>query len=162
MPFDVPALRGHFPSLRSGIAHFDGPGGTQTPGQVGEAMAATLTGPLSNRGRGIASESSAEYAVAAFRHAYSDLLGVPAAGVVYGRSATALTYDFSRALAKTWQRGDEVVVTRLDHDCNVRPWIQAANAVGAVVRWIDFDPATSEIDCPASRPRSPNGLAWLP
>ena len=88
----------------------------------------------------------------------ADLLAADPASIVFGRSMTALTYDFSRALAKTWQRGAEVVVTRLDHDCNFRPWIQAANAVGAVVRWIDFDPAT----CPVSRPRSPNGLAWLP
>jgi cysteine desulfurase family protein (TIGR01976 family) len=146
MSLDVAALREHFPSLQSGIAHFDGPGGTQAPRQVGEAIAATLAGPLSNRGRGTASESNAEDAIGAFRQAYSDLLGLPAGGIVYGRSATQLIYDFSRALAKQWQPGDELVVTRLDHDANVRPWIQAAGAVGAVVRWIDFDPATSEID----------------
>ena len=149
MSFDVAALRTHFPSLASGIAHFDGPGGTQTPRQVGEAIAATLTGPLSIRGTGCASELNADHTVAAFRSAYSDLLGVPPEGIVHGRSATQLIYDFSRALARTWQPGDQVVVTRLDHDANVRPWIQAAEAVGAEVRWIDFDPATSEID-PAS------------
>lgn len=55
-----------------------------------------------------------------------DLLGVPSAGMVYGRSATQLIYDFSRALAKQWRPGDEVVVTRLDHDANIRPWIHAA------------------------------------
>jgi cysteine desulfurase family protein (TIGR01976 family) len=146
MTFDVAALREHFPSLESGIAHFDGPGGTQTPREVGEAIARTLTGPLSNRGTRVASERAATDAVAAFRSAYSDLLGVPADGVVHGRSATALTYDFSRALAKTWQRGDEVVVSRLDHDANVRPWIQAAEAVGATVRWMDIDPGTGELD----------------
>jgi cysteine desulfurase family protein (TIGR01976 family) len=145
MTFDVAALRSHFPSLASGIAHFDGPGGTQTPRQVGEAIAATLTGPLSNRGTAIVSESNANQAAVAFRAAYSDLLGVPAAGVVYGRSATQLTYDISRALAKTWQAGDQIVVSRLDHDANVRPWIQAAIAAGATVAWIDFDPNTSEV-----------------
>jgi cysteine desulfurase family protein (TIGR01976 family) len=145
MTYDVAALRSHFPSLRSGIAHFDGPGGTQTPREVGEAIAATLTGPLSNRGTTTASEQAADDAVAAFRSAFSDLLGVPTTGVVHGRSATQLTYDFSRALAKTWGPGDEVVVSRLDHDANVRPWVQAAEAAGLTVRWIDFDPATSEV-----------------
>ena len=146
MAYDVDALRAHFPSLTSGIAHFDGPGGTQTPRQVGEAIAATLTGPLSNRGTAIASESNAEAAIAAFRHACSDLLGAPADGIVYGRSATQLCYDFSRALSKWWGPDDEVVVTRLDHDSNVRPWVQAAERVGATVRWADLDPTTGELD----------------
>lgn len=146
MAYDVAALRSHFPSLRSGVAHFDGPGGTQTPRQVGEAIAAALTGPLSNRGKGTESERNADRLVAEFRAAYADLLGVPAAGVVYGRSATQLVYDFSRALAKRWRPGDEVVVSRLDHDANVRPWIQAAQAAGAAVRWIELDPASAELD----------------
>ena len=84
------------------------------------------------------------------RAALADLLGADPAGIVFGRSMTDLTYDMSRALARTWQAGDEVVVTRLDHDANVRPWIQAAEAAGAVVRWVDFDPATGEL-----RPRAP-------
>jgi cysteine desulfurase family protein (TIGR01976 family) len=149
MTYDVAELRRHFPSLSSGVAHFDGPGGTQTPREVGEAIARVLTGPLSNRGTVGASERVADATVAAFRAAYADLLGVPAAGVVYGRSATQLTYDLSRPLARTWRPGDEVVVSRLDHDANVRPWLQAAQAAGAGVRWIDFDPATGEVD-PAS------------
>ncbi|WP_086709105.1 cysteine desulfurase-like protein [Streptomyces antimycoticus] len=146
MTFNVTDLRSHFPSLATGVAHFDAPGGTQTPRAVGEAIARTLTGPLSNLGgEGIRSEVNAEDAIAAFRAAYSDLLGVPEDGIVYGRSATQLNYDFSRTLAKKWQPGDEVVVSRLDHDANVRPWVQAAEAVGAEVRWIDFDPATAEV-----------------
>ncbi len=146
MTYDVAALRTHFPSLRSGTAHFDGPGGTQTPFEVGQAIAHTLTSPLSNRGRLSESEANADAAVIGFRSAYADLLGVPAGGIVHGRSATQLTYDLSRVLARKWRAGDEVVVTRLDHDANVRPWVQAAEAVGAGVRWIDFDPATSELD----------------
>ena len=62
----------------------------------------------------------------------ADLLGADPRGVVFGRSATALTYDLSRALASTWEPGDEVIVTRLDHDSNIRPWVQAAESVGAV------------------------------
>lgn len=148
MDFDGVAFRASFPSLDSGIAHFDGPGGTQTPGAVGEELARTLTGPLSNRSEGARSERNAEDAVASFRAAYADLLDADPRGVVYGRSATQLTYDLSRAIAKTWRPGDEVVVTRLDHDTNVSPWLQAAAAAGVEVRWLDFDPETSELDEP--------------
>ncbi len=146
MPYDVADLRDHFPSLASGFAHFDGPGGTQTPKVVAEAVAATLMGPLSNRGTVTGSERRADSAVTAFRAAFADLLGFPANGIVYGRSATQLTYDMSRAIAKTWAPGDEVVVSRLDHDGNVRPWVQAAEAVGVAIRWIDLDPETGEAD----------------
>lgn len=146
MTLDIAALRAHFPALLTGTAHFDGPGGTQTPAVVGAAIANTLTGPLSIRGSGTGSETNAEVAVGEFRAAMADLLGAHPRGVVYGRSATQLTYDFSRHLAKTWQPGDEVVVSRLDHDSNIRPWVQAAAAVGATVRWIEFDPDTTEID----------------
>ena len=75
MAFDVVALRKQFPSLRSGIAHFDAPGGTQTPRPVVDAIAATLSGPLSNRGHGVESEANAEHAIAAFRDAFADFLG---------------------------------------------------------------------------------------
>ena len=144
-PLDVAAVRAQFPSLASGIAHFDGPGGTQTPAVVGEAVARTLTGPLSNRGTAVASEQNAEDAVRAFREALADLLNADPAGIVYGRSATQITYDFSRHLAKTWTPGDDVVVTQLDHDANVRPWIQAASANDVAVRWLRLDPATAEL-----------------
>ncbi|WP_247826816.1 cysteine desulfurase-like protein [Arthrobacter antioxidans] len=146
MTLDIAAFRAHFPALLTGTAYFDGPGGTQTPTVVGTAIADAITGPLSNRGFGMGSESNAESAVGRFRAAMADLLGAHPRGVVYGRSATQLAYDFSRHLAKTWQPGDEVVVSRLDHDSNIRPWLQAAAAVGATVRWIDFDPDTTEID----------------
>ncbi len=145
MPLDVAALRGRFPALATGVAHFDGPGGTQTPIEVGEAIARTLTGPLSNRGSSTLSERNATDAVLAMRAAVGDLLNVPASGVVHGRSATQIVYDFSRHLSQEWGPGDEVVVTRLDHDSNVRPWVQAAERRGATVRWIELDPATGEL-----------------
>lgn len=142
---DVSALRAAFPSLASGIAHFDGPGGTQTPAAVGAAMAATLTGPLSNRGTSILSEQNAEDAVAAFRAAGADLLGAQPEGIVHGRSATQLAYDFSRHLSRDWGPGDEIVVTELDHDANVRPWVQAAERTGAKPRRLTTDPATADL-----------------
>lgn len=145
MTYDVAAVRERFPALDAGFAHFDGPGGTQTPRPVIEAMADALAGPLSNRGGGTPGERNADAYVAEGRRALADLLGADPSGIVFGRSATQITYDFSRTLAKTWQPGDEIVVSRLDHDSNIRPWVQAAEAVGAVVRWAEFDPATGEL-----------------
>ncbi|GHG85710.1 cysteine desulfurase-like protein [Streptomyces lanatus] len=145
MTYDITALRSQFPALAAGIAHFDGPGGTQTPEPVIRAITDALAGPLSNRGRVTPGERHADALVTQARQALADLLGAQLSGIVFGRSATQLTYEFSRTLAKTWSPGDEVLVTRLDHDANIRPWVQAADAAGAVVRWADFDPATGEL-----------------
>ncbi|MEU9011943.1 cysteine desulfurase-like protein [Streptomyces sp. NPDC048479] len=141
----IDAVRAQFPALKAGSAHFDGPGGSQTPPAVIDAIADALANPLSNRGRGTLGERNAEAIVTGARQALADLLSAHPSGIVFGRSATQLTYDFSRTLAKTWSPGDEVVVTRLDHDSNIRPWIQAAATAGATVRWADFDPATGEL-----------------
>lgn len=146
MSYDVALLRAAFPSLLSGTAHFDSPSGTQTPRAVGEAIARTITGPLSYRGPLGRSEANAEATVLRFRKAYAALLNADPHGIVFGRSATQLTYDFSRHLSLAWGPGDEIVLTRLEHDANVRPWVQAAKRTGAYVRWVDFDPATAELD----------------
>ncbi|WP_185994377.1 cysteine desulfurase-like protein [Nocardioides campestrisoli] len=143
---DVARLRADFPALDLGVAHFDGPGGTQVPRQVADAIARTLTAGLSNRGAVTEAERRAESVVVGARSAVADLLGCDPRGVVFARSATQATYDLARTLAKEWRPGDEVVVTRLDHDANIRPWVQAAEAVGAAVRWVEFDPATGELD----------------
>src|SRR5690606_886720 len=137
--------RADFPQLADGSAHFDGPGGTQTPRPVAEAIANALLAPLSNRGIVTTGERNAEKTVQDARDAIADLVGGVAGGVVFGRSATQLAYDCSRRRARAWKPGDEVVVTRLDHDSNVRPWVQAAERAGATLRWLDFDPATGEL-----------------
>ncbi|MEV6283651.1 cysteine desulfurase-like protein [Kribbella sp. NPDC051770] len=144
--FDVDAVRKQFPALSEGAAHFDGPGGSQTPQAVADAVARTMVSAISNRGRLTPAERRADDIVIEARQAMADLLGADPGGVVFGRSMTQLTYDISRALAKTWGPGDEVIVTKLDHDANVRPWVQAAEAAGATVRWLAFDPATTELD----------------
>jgi cysteine desulfurase family protein (TIGR01976 family) len=149
MGLDVQAIRKQFPALAEGAAHFDGPGGTQVPQVVADAVADALTSAVSNRGEVTASERRADDIVRAARAAMGDLLGVDPRGVVFGRSMTQLTYDFSRTLAKTWTPGDEVVVTTLDHDANIRPWVQAATAVGATVRWAEFDPSSAELSADA-------------
>lgn len=149
MSYDVQRIRSYFPSLNTGLAFFDGPGGSQVPTVVGDAIAQAITKPISNRNVVTESEKNAEEIVRGFRHAVADLIDVDPRGVVYGRSWTQLVYDFSRTLAKNWQEGDEIVVSRLDHDSNIRPWIQAAEAVGATVRWAEFDPKTSELEVAA-------------
>lgn len=148
MTFDVRSVRADFPALTSGIAFFDSPGGTQTPRPVIEAIARALQQPLSNRGRLTAAQRNAEDIVLQARSAMADLLGADPRGVVFGRSATALTIEMSRTLAKTngWGPGDEIVVSRLDHDANIRPWLIVAEAVGAEARVVDFDPTTGELD----------------
>jgi cysteine desulfurase family protein (TIGR01976 family) len=143
--FDVERVRASFPALADGIAYFDGPGGSQTPRQVAHAVAATLGSGISNRGSVTESERRASEVVVDARAAVADLLGCDRFGVVFGRSMTQLTYDISRALAKEWRAGDEVVVTRLDHDADIRPWEAAAAGSGATVRWLDFDPDSGEL-----------------
>ncbi len=145
MSYNVEKIREHFPALKSGLAFFDGPGGSQVPTQVGAAIAAAITQPISNRSVTTLSERNAEEIVIGFRQAVVDLINADAGGVVYGRSWTQITYDFSRTLAKTWKAGDEIIVTNLDHDSNIRPWVQAAEAVGVVVRWAKFDTTTGEL-----------------
>jgi cysteine desulfurase family protein (TIGR01976 family) len=145
MELDVERIRTSFPALARGVAYFDGPGGTQVPREVAQAIADTLTSGISNRGTVTAAERQAESAVTGARAAVGDLLGVDPDGVVFARSMTQMTYDLSRALARQWQPGDEVVVTRLDHDANIRPWVTAAERAGATVRWADFDKDTAEL-----------------
>jgi cysteine desulfurase family protein (TIGR01976 family) len=147
--YDVVRVRAHFPQLRTGeglgAAHFDGPGGSQTPDVVARAVHDLLAAPLANRGGVTPAERNAEAAVTAGRAAMADLLGADPQGVVFGRSMTQLTMDLARTMARDWGPGDEVVVTRLDHDSNVRSWVIAAQRAGATVRWADFDPETSEL-----------------
>ena len=143
--FDVDAVRADFPALAEGLAHFDGPGGTQVPAAVSDAVADTMRSAVSNRHGPFASSRRADAVVDAAREAVADLVGGDPAGVVLGQSMTANTYVMAGALAKTWREGDEIVLSRLDHDGDVRPWVQAAARAGAVVRWADVDVSTTEL-----------------
>ena len=146
MSYQVERIRKDFPSLDTGLAYFDGPGGSQVPKVVGEVIAKAITQPSSNRGTTTASEQNAEDCVVGYRSAVADLLNADPKGVVYGRSWTQLTYDFSRTLAKSWSAGDEIIVSQLDHDSNIRPWVQAAEAKGVTVKWAKVNTQTSELD----------------
>jgi len=145
MSFEVAAVRAQFPALAAGAAHFDGPGGSQTPLPVARAISDALLSPIANRGTVTQAERNADDIVRGARVAMADLLGADPRGIVFGRSMTQLTFDIARTLAKTWSAGDEVLVSRLDHDANVRPWVICAERAGATVRWIDFDPESTEL-----------------
>lgn len=147
--YDVERLRARMPALADGTAFFDGPGGTQTPDLVAQAIAGALTGGLSNRGRVTEAERRADDLTAAARLAAADLLGAEAEGIVFSRSMTEVTFMVARTLSRQWGEGDEVVVTTLDHDANVRPWVTYAERSGAAVRWARFDAQTGEL--PAAR-----------
>jgi len=143
--FDVARIRARMPALASGVAFFDGPGGTQLPDVVADAMRTAMTEPLSNRGTMTQSERNAESIVRRSRLAAADLLGCDPAGVVFSRSMTEATFMVARTLANDWGPGDRVVVTDLDHDANVRPWVTYAEKAGAEVAWARLDPTTGEL-----------------
>ncbi|HEX8628054.1 MAG TPA: aminotransferase class V-fold PLP-dependent enzyme, partial [Catenuloplanes sp.] len=145
MPFDISRVRSAYPALVEGYAHFDGAAGTQVAGPVIEAMAATMGAAVANRSTAFEPGRRAGRVVAAARQAVADLVGGVPQGVAFGGSATALTYTVAGVLAATWRPGDEIVLSRLDHDANVRPWVQAARRAGVTVRWAEFDRATGEL-----------------
>lgn len=142
MSIDVERVRARIPALADGTAYFDGPGGTQMPDVVADAMADVLKAGLSNRGTVTKAERRAEEVVTAARMAGADLVNADPSGIVFGRSMTELAFEIARTLGQDWGPGDEIIVTRLDHDANIRPWVTYAERAGATVRWAAFDPRT--------------------
>jgi len=143
--WDVGRVRALYPALTDGYAYLDGAAGTQVPQSVIEAIAGAYRDGIGNVGGAFPASGRSEELVAECRRAVADLVGGQPEGVVLGPNMTTLTYRLANALAATWDRGDEVVVSRLDHDANVRPWLQAAARAGAVVRWAEVDLATGEL-----------------
>ncbi len=143
--FDVARVRGSYPALADGHSYLDGAAGTQVPVPVIDAIADAYRAGIGNTGGAFAASERSGAIVAEARRAVADLTGGAASGVVFGPSMTALTYRMSATLARGWAPGDEIVVSRLDHDANIRPWIQAAARAGAVVRWAEADVATGEL-----------------
>ena len=138
-------IKSEFPGLAGGEAALDGAAGTQMPQPVIDAIASAAGTAMANLGPHFAGGQRAIAAVDGARHAVADLVGGEPDGVVLGPNMTTLTFHFADALSHDWGRGDEVVVTSLDHDANVRPWVLAAERSGATVRWAEFDPGTGEL-----------------
>jgi len=143
--FDVAAVRERYPALADGHAYLDGAAGTQVPFSVIEAIAAAYRAGLGNLGGAFAASGRSVAIVAEARAAVADLVGGVPEGVVFGPSATALAYRIADALSRAWTPGDDIVVSRLDHDSNVRPWIQVAGRVGVTVKWAEVDLVTGEL-----------------
>ncbi|MDX6588504.1 MAG: hypothetical protein QOI31_2977 [Solirubrobacterales bacterium] len=141
----IDTLRAQFPGLSPEVAALDGAGGTQAPQAVTDAVAEGLVTAMSNTGGAFAASHLSSQVVADARSAIADLVGGVSEGVVLGPSMTALTFIVADTLAQNWGPGDEVVVTSLDHDANIRPWQLAAERAGATVRVAEFDVETGEL-----------------
>lgn len=142
---DVDPLRALYPALRTGAAYLDGAAGTQVPQTVIDAITDAYRGGLGNAHGTFAASRRSDGIVTECRSAVADLVGGVPDGVFLGPNMTTLTYRLARALSRTWRPGDEIVVSRLDHDANIRPWVQAAADTGITVRWADVDLPAGEL-----------------
>lgn len=148
--FPIEDVRSRFPALRDGRRiYLDGPGGTQVCAPAIAAMVAHLEGGTANSGGLFRTSIDTDALSEAAHAAMADLLGADPGEIAFGPNMTSLTLAVSRALARDWHEGDELVVTRLDHDANVAPWLAVAQDLAMTVRWIDFDPATGMLDLDA-------------
>jgi cysteine desulfurase family protein (TIGR01976 family) len=128
------------------VAYLDGPGGTQTPQLVIDAMSGPLRHGVSNLGGGFGSSNDAETIVAEGRRAMADFFGAAPNEISFGQNMTSITFAVSRSLTRSWKPGDAIVVTSLDHDANFTPWARAAEDAGIEVRIAHFETATGELD----------------
>jgi len=150
--FDVTAIRTRFPALgRRGpdgrpFVWADAPGGSQMVDAAIEAVDRRMRAGASNTHGVFPVSEEIDALIADARHAGADLLGCDPQEIVFGQNTTSLLLHLSRSIGRTWGPGDEVVVTRLDHDANVRPWVLAADDAGATVRWVDVRPDDVTLD----------------
>ena len=144
--YPIDEIRSRFPGLQreengNQAIFFDGPGGSQSPESVGEAVKHYLLHQNANVGMSFSTSKETDALIEEAMRACADLVGCEDhREIVFGQNMTSLTIQLASALSRTWGPGDEVVVTRSDHDANVRPWVLAAQWSGAAVKWIDIDP----------------------
>jgi cysteine desulfurase family protein (TIGR01976 family) len=141
--FDVGAVRARFSALRQPLAFFDGPGGTQVPDEVIDAVSgyyresnANVSGPYATSRRTEALVTNARLTAAAF-------LGCNPEEAIFGANMTTLAFALTRTVGREWRAGDEIVVTKLDHDANVSPWLELAADNGLEVRFVDIHEDTT-------------------
>ncbi|GMQ78797.1 MAG: cysteine desulfurase-like protein [Anaerolineae bacterium] len=150
--FDPHRLKRHFPSLQRIVngkpaIYFDGPGGTQTPKEVIDAVSSYLGRSNANLGGAFTTSKESDEVVHKARLAIADFFNASGPEeIAFGQNMTSLTFAASRAISKTWQSGDEVIVTRLDHDANITPWVTAAQEHDVTVRWWDIRPEDCTLD----------------
>jgi cysteine desulfurase family protein (TIGR01976 family) len=150
--FDVARIRERFPALNRTIdglppVYLDNPGGTQVSATVIEAMVHYLIETNGNSHGDFRTSHLTDAMVTASREAMADFLNAPSPReIVFGPNMTSLTFHVSRAIGRTLSAGDEVIVTRMDHDANIAPWLWLAEDRDLTVRWADFDPETGRLD----------------
>src|SRR3954468_13194936 len=141
--FDVNAVRARFSALDTPTAFFDGPGGTQVPDSVIEAIAGYLRTSNANLGGPFETSRRSDEAVEAAHEAAARFLGASPEEVGFGQNMTTLNFALTRTVGREFDAGDEIVVTRLDHDANVAPWLELAQDLGLTIRHADL----REEDC---------------
>ncbi len=140
-------VRSHFPALTADTIYFDNPGGTQVAREVVERMQRYLYTTNANHGGAFKTSRASDAVVWEARQMVADFLhAARAEEIVFGQNMTSLTLHISRSLARTLNPGDEIVVTRLDHDANIAPWLLIAEDRGCNVRWVDIHPQDCTLD----------------
>jgi selenocysteine lyase/cysteine desulfurase len=147
----VDEIRSEFPSLErvhggEQVAYFDGPGGTQVPRAVVEAMSDYLFHHNANTRWAYPTSAETDAIIDAGRHAVAELLGATEDEIAFGQNMTSLTFHLARGLGRAWGPGDEIVITELDHHGNVAPWRALERDRGITVRTVRMDPATGCLD----------------
>ncbi|MBI3740171.1 MAG: aminotransferase class V-fold PLP-dependent enzyme [Chloroflexi bacterium] len=138
MKYNITEIRKHFPSLHNGAIFFDNPAGTQVSQQVIDAVANYYTTANANSGGAFATSQKSDAIIADARAAFADFLNAPSADeIIFGPNMTTLTFNFSRAVGRLLDEGDEIIVTRLDHDVNIAPWL-ALEERGVTIKWVDI------------------------
>ena len=148
MDFPIDEVRARFPALSVGRdrIYFDAPGGTQICQPAIDRMVAHLKSGTANSGGAFVTSRETDALSEEAHQAMADLIGADPGEIAFGPNMTSLTLALSRALSRDWKAGDELVLTHLDHDANVSPWLLAARDKDVIVRWIDFDPDTGMLD----------------
>jgi cysteine desulfurase family protein (TIGR01976 family) len=145
--FDVEAVRARYAALDGPLAFFDGPGGTQVPDEVVDAISAHFREANANSGGAFATSRATDALLTNARLAAAGFLGCDLEEVAFGANMTTLNFALTRALARELRPGDEIVVTKLDHDANVSPWLQLQDDVGVRVQFVDVhDDTTLDLD----------------
>ncbi len=141
MSLDIDLVRQQFPALNRPVTYLDNPGGTQISRHSLNRMVSYLTQHNANHGGGFATSYESDAILDEAHAAVADFLNAPSKDeIIFGANMTTLTLHMSRSIARLWQPGDEIVVTRMDHDANISPWLLAAQDRGVQVRWVDINP----------------------
>lgn len=144
---NIDTIRSHFPALATDAIFFDNPGGTQVARETLERMQRYLLSTNANHGGAFRTSRESDAVVYEARQAVADFLNAARPEeIIFGQNMTSLTLHMSRSLARTLNAGDEIVVTRLDHDANIAPWLLIAEDRGCTVRWVDIHPEDCTLD----------------